>query len=288
MFDWKMRLKFDFDIVPNPKMLGLYTLSLCLKVTNKEDLIHAPIWARFAVVTKKEVTNPWTHVILEKVRKTTWEVIVEIGDKRILTVNCNEDIGPIAEWDMLHNTPTEDNMRAAVKESKRKLELQLIMNKRLEESPNRKSARYHTYIIQKSGGHKMKDDASKCNGEIKVGCVVQVTLKNMDTTKVDGKNLTLVVVEKVTHVHNTPPKYPLACTKGPMQNLYSRTYITVVKDGCSKTLGLKSIFSCWKGKAAVTEREAAASTLMVGGQGVKRCSCCGLYDTKHCACKKMG
>ena len=37
----------------------------------------------------------------------------------------------------------------------------------------------------------MKDMASKVNGgDIEVGCVVQVTLKNMDSTKVDGKNIT--------------------------------------------------------------------------------------------------
>ncbi len=69
-------------------------------------------------------------------------------------------------------------------------------------------------------------------------------LKNMDTTKVDGKNLTVVVIEKVTHLHNAPPKYHLACAKGPIQNLYSGTYITSVKDGCPKTLGLDSILSC--------------------------------------------
>jgi hypothetical protein len=116
----------------------------------------------------------------------------------------------------------------------------------LEESPNRKAARYHACIVQKSGERKMKDDASKIKGEIKVGCVVQVTLKNMDTTKVDGKNLTLVVVEKVTHIHNAPPKYHLACAKGPMQNLYSRTYITVAKDCCPKTWDLISSFPVGK------------------------------------------
>ncbi len=129
-------------------MLWLHTLFFCLKVTSKEDLIRAPIWARFAVVTRKEVmTNHWMRVILEKVQKSTWEVIDEMGDKRILTVDCNEDIGPIAEWDMLYKTPTEDDMRAAVKESKQKLEHQSIMDTWLEESPNRKAARYHACIV---------------------------------------------------------------------------------------------------------------------------------------------
>jgi hypothetical protein len=33
-----------------------------------------------------------------------------------------------------------------------------------------------------------------------------VTLKNMDSTKVDGKNINLVVVEKVSPIKNSPPK----------------------------------------------------------------------------------
>ncbi len=111
--------------------------------------------------------------------------------------------------------------------------------------------------------------------DIEVGRVVQVTLKNMDSTKVDGKNITLVVVEKVSHINNAPPKYRLVCAKRPMQNHYTSVYITVVKDACPKSLGLDSILSCWKGKATVTERGAAASTSLVGGQGVKRCGCRG-------------
>jgi len=135
----------------------------------------------------------------------------------------------------------------------------------------------------------MKDMASKVNGgDIEVGCVVQVTLKNMDSTKVDGKNITLVVVEKVSPINNAPPKYRLACAKGPMQNLYSRVYITVVKDAFPKSLGMDTILTCWRGKATVTEREAAASTSLVGGKGVKRCGCIGKCDTKRCACKKEG
>jgi hypothetical protein len=112
----------------------------------------------------------------------------------------------------------------------------------------------------------MKDMASKVKGDIEVGCAVQLTLKSMDSTKVDGKSIILVVLEKVTPINNAPPKYHLACAKAPMQNLYSRDYIIVVKDACPKSLGVDTILSCWKGKATVTECEAAASTSLVGGQ----------------------
>ena len=48
------------------------------------------------------------------------------------------------------------------------------------------------------------------------------------------------------------------------------------------------LVTCWRGKATVTEREAANSTSLVGGQGVKRCGCPGLCYTKRCACKQEG
>ena len=176
---------------------------------------------------------------------------------------------------MLYQSLTEGDMRAAVLESQKKLQDQIIIVNKIDKSPRRKTARNVACINQKRGGCLLKDMASKVKGDIEVGCVVQVTLKNMDSTKVDGKNIALVVVEKVTHINNAPPKYRLACAKGPMQNLYTSVYITVVKDACPKSIGLDSILSCWKGKATVTERGAAASTSLVGGQGVKRCGCRG-------------
>ena len=50
----------------------------------------------------------------------------------------------------------------------------------------------------KQGGHRYnKEHAAKAGEDIDVGNIVQVHLSDVDTTKVDGKNLTLVVVEKV-------------------------------------------------------------------------------------------
>jgi len=188
---------------------------------------------------------------------------------------------------MLYKSPAEGDVHAVVRESQMKLQDQVTPDNQIDESPRRKAARNDACIYQKRGGRQMKDMAYKVNsGDIEVGCVVQVTLKNMDSTKVDGTNLTLVVVEKVSPINNAPPKYRLAGAKGPMQNLYSRVYITVVKDACPKSLGMDTILTCWKGKATVTEHEAAASTSLARGQGVKRWECRGKCDTKRCACKK--
>ena len=134
----------------------------------------------------------------------------------------------------------------------------------------------------------MKENATKAEDEIKVGSIVKVPLKDVDCTKVDGKNLILVVVEVVRpRCGSGAAKYRLACAKGPLQNLYTRVYCTPVPNGSMKMLGLDAIFNNWGEMKTLTEREAAASTSLVGGQGKKdRCGCKGACDTKRCACFK--
>jgi hypothetical protein len=121
-------------------MLWLYTIFLCSKVTTKVDLLCAPLRSRFSVVTRKEVTEPWICVVLEKARKWTWDVLDEMGDDQIKTVDCKEDTGPLAEWDMLYQSPTEGDMHAAVLESQRNLQDQVIIVNKIDKSPRRKAA----------------------------------------------------------------------------------------------------------------------------------------------------
>jgi hypothetical protein len=72
-----------------------------------------------------------------------------MGDDRIMTVDCTEDNGPIAEWGMLYKSPTEGNMRAAVRESQKKLQDQVTTDSQIDESPRRKAARNDACIYQK-------------------------------------------------------------------------------------------------------------------------------------------
>ena len=155
----------------------------------------------------------------------------------------------------------------------------------LNESPRQKKTRDNACIAMKRGGRTMKLNAEKVAGDIEVGSIVRVPLADVDTTKVDGKNLTLVVVEKKEH-GNGPARYRLACAKGPLKSLYSRVYITPVPQASRAVLGLETIYESWRGKAPITEREAAASTSLVGGQGKKKCGCKGSCDTNRCACRK--
>ena len=118
----------------------------------------------------------------------------------------------------------------------------------------------------------MKLNAEKVADDIEVKSIVLVPLADVDTIKVDGKNLTFVVVKKKEHM-NGPAKYRLACAKGPVKFLYSRVYITPVPHISRAVLGLETIYESWQGKAPITECKAAASTSLVGGQGKKKCGC---------------
>ena len=89
----------------------------------------------------------------------------------------------------------------------------------------------------------MKVNASKTGGDIEVGSIMQVPLKDIVNTKEDGKNLTLVVVDKVKpRTGSGPAQYQLACSKGPLKNFYTQVYVTSVPHGCRKALGMETIF----------------------------------------------
>ena len=122
-----------------------------------------------------------------------------------------------------------------------------------------------------------------------VGSIVQVPLHDVDTTKADGKTLTLVVVEVVQSKDSSCAKYRLACKAGVLDTLYHPSYMTSVASN-TKLLGLGSVLDEWTGLPRIKERKAAASVSMVGGQGKHRgCGCkAGTCRTARCACFKAG
>ena len=71
--------------------------------------------------------------------------------------------------------------------------------------------------------------------------------RNVDTTKIDGKNLTLVV-EKVVKSKGgkVPAMYRLACSKGPIKGIFHRANLNTVKYATKETMGLSEVY---EGKA---------------------------------------
>ena len=117
-------------------------------------------------------------------------------------------------------------------------------------------------------------------------------MPDVDTTKVDGKNLTLVVVEVVkSKANKIPAKYRLACSKGPIKGLFHRAHLTTVKYGTKKSMGLSEVYDgkAWKGMAEMSARTAYNHGSMVGGQGKLKCNCRkGKCASNGCSCFKAG
>ena len=119
-------------------------------------------------------------------------------------------------------------------------------------------------------------------GDYKVGDVVQIPLADVDTTKVDSKCITAVVVEVSEH-----DSYRVACKQGVMKSLYPYHRLLRVS-GVSNDRGvhgLEEIYESWRGTTALSEREAARMDSCVGGQGMVKCGCKGTCDTNRCKCK---
>ena len=276
----------DAAFCSDVQLLWLNTLANTTAPVTKQDLVEARVRTMFAVVDREEVTGSWRRVLIKKVRKTTWQIIDEMGDSIISTVDANDDEGPIAEWDMYYRHPSALNFAEAKKAAKKRKERHDQTELDLQETQRRKKMRDNAVAAMQEGGRAMKQRATKVGGEIDEGTIVQVPLADVDTTKVDGKTLTLVVVEKVQHKHENVPKYRLACASGPLKHLYTRSKINPVKMGSRAALGLEEVCTTWRGKAALTEREAARSVSHVGGQGKKnKCGCkVGQCNTKRCPC----
>ena len=124
---------------------------------------------------------------------------------------------------------------------------------------------------------------------IDVGSIVQVPLHDVDTTKADGKNLTLVVVVVVIRKESNRPLCWLACNAGVLDTLYHPSYMMAVQS-TTTVLGLNNIVDKWTGLPKIKERRTAASVSMVGGQGKHLgCGCkSGTCCTGRCACFKAG
>ena len=99
-----------------------------------------------------------------------------------------------------------------------------------------------------------KSTQAKMVSNFEVGSIVQVPLHDVDTTKADGKNLTLVVVEVVHKKDNSCTMYRLACKAGVLATLYHPSYLTSVAAN-SEILGLNSVPDEWTGLPVIKERK---------------------------------
>jgi hypothetical protein len=153
-------------------------------------------------------------------------------------------------------------------------------------SPRRKALHDRGFKAQLKQAKKMKANATKADGVITVGDVVQIPLHASDQAKVDGKYLLAVVVEKLRS-----GQIRCACPTGVLHRPYAAHGVIPVQGASNnrKICGLEQAFLEWQGMARIKEREAARVVSAVGGQGHSvRCDCRGKCDSKRCKCVKEG
>ena len=155
-------------------------------------------------------------------------------------------------------------------------------------SPKRRKLRERACASLEQQGKKMQARVAGGNGvPVDVGTVVQVAISDVDRSKVDSTNVTLVVVEVVQTGKTTlETKYRLACTTGVVNTLYTRSYIAPQWQATPALMGLEECLSGWQGMPRVSLRACVTVQSAVGGQGMLRCDCAAKCATLKCSCFK--
>jgi hypothetical protein len=127
-----------------------------------------------------------------------WELLDKYGKSVLDIVLHRGEKGVIEQWGKLFRAPTVQDYNDAVLADKQQKAAAEERESELMESPLRKSLRNAAFQSLSQQGRTMKRNAlSKNELHFAVGSIVQVPLHDVDTTKADGKTLTLVVVEVV-------------------------------------------------------------------------------------------
>ncbi|KAL3783884.1 hypothetical protein HJC23_007989 [Cyclotella cryptica] len=257
-----------------------------------EDMLKAQIGDEFACVTNLDQKSmmdksQWRRCVVRKVKKDLWEVLDESAMellKEVLDI-VGEDEGVSKEWGLWYVFPSEEDSDAALEAAKKGGDFE-ANDLRLQVSPNRAMLRWDSFEGQRKQAKIMQKRAQGSDGKFTVGDVVQVGLHWVDQTKVDGKNLTAVVVEVLDGGN-----LRCACKNGVLKNTYTPHTVSMLPGPSNNRVlcGLDSAFKEWQGLPKITEREAARVVSAVGGQGFNiMCHCNGSCDNKRCSCKKAG
>ncbi len=98
-----------------------------------------------------------------------------------------------------------------------------------------------------------------------MGSIVQVPLADVNCSKVDQKNLTLIVVEVVHQKGAGTSMYWLASQAGVLSRLCHPSYITSVAAN-PEMLCLQNVLDEWTGPPKISEREASRVVSLDGGK----------------------
>jgi hypothetical protein len=137
--------------------------------------------------------DPWRR------GKTRWNVLDKCGESVLETMGNHGDKGIIDHWGTWYKHPSIGDYNKALLEDQDRKSTMDDKEHLLRESPRRKHLRDLVHESMTIQGCAMKKRAhpKSTYAEFALGTIVQVLLHYVHTTKADGKNLTLAVVEVV-------------------------------------------------------------------------------------------
>jgi len=181
-------------------------------------------------------------------------------------------------------SPEEEHFTEATKALQDRINVSIRRdNERLDVSPKRAALRDAAFRSMQHQAAKMMKYAGKKEPECQLGDCVQIPLKWMDTSRLDGGYLVGVVV-RVT----VGGKLQIACKAGVIDHCFSRSHVTKLTGVSNdrKLNNLEEVFREFEGIPKVTVRHAARHVSQTGGQGIQRCNCTGNCSNNRCRCRK--
>ena len=137
-------------------------------------------------------------------------------------------------------------------------------------------------------GEKMKFYAAKANGShkiYKVGDVVLVPKPDIDTSRMDAKNLAMIIVE--INQKKEVNYYRLATEKGVFDSLMTSDNFTKIK-GCPPKKLTDTVHQ-WQTLKHLSMRQLCNEHSLSGGQGIIiKCKCIQKCDKRTCKCFAHG
>jgi len=234
----------------------------------------------------KDITddNNWAPCILIKVRMNQYEVMDVNGDLKVdEDIEWEGDDGLSSTWTMYHKYPSTtfvDSFRARLEMVAEETEAHAV-------SPRRHDLRNRATenMAKMAGSIRSKLLAKSPQLLIKKGDIVLVPLDDVDRTKVDGGNLSGVVVS----VNKSNSSYRVVVAQGLLHHAYADHALKLLPKAPNDIdlNNLRDAYENYLSLPRLTERESARYVSSVGGQGIVHCNCRSDCTKNSCSCKKV-
>jgi hypothetical protein len=252
------------------------------------EIQQAKLRAMFPIIyntNNKDITDDdnWAPCILFKVRKDQYEVLDVNGDIKLdEDIEWEGDDGLSTTWTMYHKYPSTtfvDSFRTRLEMAAEETEAHAV-------SPRRHDLRNRAAenMTKKAYSIRSKLLIKSPQKLIKKGDVVLVPLDDVDRTKVDGGNLSGVVVS----VNKLNSNCRVAVAQGLLHRAYAYHALKLLPKASNDIdlNNLRDAYENYRSLPRLTEREAARFVSSVGGQGIVHCNCRSDCTKNTCSCKK--